>query len=239
MIRFCFDIRNFILLLHKLLRDFYMNFWNEIIEQLENEYRGSYDWFEEESIQRELELLRTDLLQKVRLNYYKQYILKNINHSVMNEPVTWGSTRCFMGDYDHSGKELLLLSDIFQLDGQVSISLIISKCYQNVPSDGSMTLTQIRDSRGNYSSDTIPANHTLLQKCSQLYRENLNRPELTVLLFDQPYLLKAQSSNVIYVNGERKGYILRGYSHGKTNDYYIAGIKYAMTVYESQFLLPT
>ena len=125
-----------------------MNFVNEILEQLENEYMVNYDWFEEESIQNELEALRTDLLQKARLNYYKQYVLKNINHSTMDEPVTWGSTRCFMGDYDHSDKELLILGDIFRLDEQVSISLIVSKCYQNVPSSGSMTLTRIRDSSG-------------------------------------------------------------------------------------------
>lgn len=204
---------------------FTMNFVNEILEQLENEYMVNYDWFEEESIQNELEALRTDLLRKATLNYYKQYVLKNINHSTMDEPVTWGSTRCFMGDYDHSDKELLILGDIFRLDEQVSISLIVSKCYQNVPNSGSMTLTRIRDSRGGYTSETIPADHTLLQKCYKLYQENQDRPDRTVLLFDQPYLLKAQSSNVIYVNGERKGYILRGYSHGKTNDYYIAGIK--------------
>lgn len=204
-----------------------MNFWNEILEQLENEYMGSYDWFEEETIQTELEALRTDLLQKASLNYYKQYILKNIHHSTMDEPVTWGSTRCYMGDYDHSGKELLILGNIFQLDEQINISLIVSKCYQNIPYQGSMTMTQIRDSRGNYESNALPSGHTLLQKCWQLYEANQNRPDRSILLFDQPFLLKAQSSNVVYVNGEHKGYILRGYSHGKTNDYYIAGIRYS------------
>lgn len=204
-----------------------MNFQNEIIEKLENEYIESYDWFEEELIQNELEALRTELLHNAILNYYKQYILKNIHHSVMTEPVTWGSTRFFMGDYDHSGKELLLLDHIFTLDQQISISLIVSKCYQNVPSRGSITMTQIRDSKGHFSSSELPSDHHLLQKCAQLYLQNQDRPERTTLLFDRPYLLKAQSSNVIYVNGERKGYILQGYSHGKTNDYYIAGMTYS------------
>lgn len=205
-----------------------MNFQNEIIEKLENEYIENYDWFEEAAIQTELELLRTELLQNAVLNYYKQYILKNINHSVMDEPVIWGKTRFFMGDYDHSDKELLLLSHIFTLDQQVSISLIVSKCYQNVPSRGSITMTQIRDSKGHFSISELPEDHDLLQKCVQLYLTNQDRPDRTVLLFDRPYLLKAQSSNIVYVNGERKGYILQGYSHGKTNDYYIAGIKYSL-----------
>lgn len=202
-----------------------MKFVNEMLEQLENEYIANYDWFEEESIKNELELLRSDLLQKATLNYYKQYILKNINHSVFEKPVTWGSTRCFMGDYDHSDKELLILGNIFQLDEQISISLIVSKCYQNVESHGSMTMTQIRDTRGNYSTDLLPANHTLLQKCVQIYEQNKHKEGYSIHIFDKPYMLKAQSSHVIYVNGEHRGYILRGYSHGKTNDYYIAGIR--------------
>lgn len=210
-----------------------MNFQNAIIEKLENEYIESYDWFEAESIQAELETLRTELLQHTILNYYKQYILKNINHSVMTDPVPWGRTRFFMGDYDHSGKELLLLDHIFILDQQVNISLIVSKCYQNVPSRGSITMTQIRDSKGHFSSKELPSNHSLLQKCTQLYLDNQEQTSRTVLLFDRPYLLKAQSSNVVYVNGERKGYILQGYSHGKTNDYYIAGIKYTPILKEN------